>query len=88
MKVEDITAEDYPERVPEGLERYDESLGNNQNWVAITEIVVPTQRDKEQLLKAFEYIHDLSTIDSDFIAVNTIMHMYQCADKIKVKNND
>lgn len=71
--------------IVEGLNRYDETAGDNQKWCTISEIVVPTERDKEQLLKAFEYIHNLRTIDSDYLAVNTIMHMYQHPDAIKVK---
>ena len=73
------------------LDRYDESLetdnGRNpskQKWVTISKIQVPTERDKEQLLEAFTYIHNLRNIDSDYLAVNTLMHMYQRPDVIEV----
>ena len=75
---------DY-DSVTEGMARYDESAGDNQQWCTLTEIIVPTEQDKVQLLKAFNYIHNLREIDSDFLAVNTLMHMYQCPDKIKVQ---
>lgn len=68
----------------DGLVRYDESAGAGQKYVQITEIVVPTEYDKQQLLLAFRYIHDLKEADSDLMAVNTIMHLYTCPDMIKV----
>lgn len=81
---DDQEAFDY-DSVTEGMARYDESAGDNQQWCTLTEIIVPTEQDKVQLLKAFNYIHNLREIDSDFLAVNTLMHMYQCPDKIKVQ---
>ena len=89
MKTTDLNLmedeQDETSSLVEGLDRYDESAGDNQKWCTITEIVVPTEHDKDQLLKAFDYIHNLPTIDSDYIAVNTIMHMYLYPDKIKVR---
>lgn len=69
----------------DGLSVYDVGAGDDQEWVTISEIVVPTEYDKEQLLKAFRYIHYLHDIDPDYMAVNTIMHLYQCPELIKVK---
>ena len=89
MKTSDIKlTEVQPETFStiEGLDRYNESLGDDQPWCNITEIVVPSERDKSQLLKAFEYIHNLREIDSGYLAVNTIMHMYHCPDRITVKS--
>lgn len=60
----------------------------NQQYVSLTKIVVPSEWDKQQLLMAFKYIHDLRNIDSDYMAVNTIMHMYACPDLIEVQNED
>lgn len=88
MKTTDLNLVDDQDEtfsLVEGLARYDESAGNDQKWCTITEIVVPTEYDKDQLLRAFEYIHNLRTIDSDYLAVNTVMHMYLCPDKIKVR---
>jgi len=68
------------------MDRYNENISDDdQPYVSITEIIVPTERDKEQLLEAFEYIHYLKDIDPEFMAVNTIMHMYLRPDDIKVK---
>lgn len=38
-------------------------------------IVVPTELDRQELMEAFEYIHDLD-IDTDYIAVNQLAHEY------------
>ena len=71
------------------MDRYNEDLGDDeQPYVHITEIVVPTEHDKEQLLKAFEYIHYLEDIDPDFMAVNVIMHLYLRPEMIKVVKED
>lgn len=37
----------------------------NDNYVIISKIIVSTQRNKDQLLAAFKYIHDLRNIDSN-----------------------
>lgn len=68
------------------MECYDENKGDDQKWVTITEILVPTEYDKEQLLLAIKYIHDLREIDTDFLAVNTLVHQYLVPDRIKVKS--
>jgi hypothetical protein len=49
----------------------------NPKWVTIEKIIVPTEFDKEQLLRAFKYLHDNRTIDTELMAVNAIVHMYQ-----------
>lgn len=67
------------------MERYPENDEEPKHYVAITEIVVPTQRDKDQLLRAIEYLHDNRTIDTDFYAVNALVHMYEDPDRIKVR---
>lgn len=68
----------------DGMVRYDESK-EEQQWVTIDEIIVPTEFDKEQLLKAIKYIHYLRNIDTDYMAVNTLVHIYENPDLIKVK---
>lgn len=68
--------------------KYDESISSeNQQYVTITKIIVPTQQDKEQLLEAFKYIHDLECIDTDYMAVNSIAHIYEHPDLIEVVNS-
>jgi len=56
--------------------------GDN-NWPIITKIVVPTEYDKEQLLLALKYLHD-QDIDTSFLSVSMLVHLYQQPDKIKV----
>lgn len=74
---------DYNE-VTKDMVRYDEKLCGNQKWVNINEIIVASEWDKEQLLKAFKYLHNNFTIDTDFMAVNSLVHFYLCPEKIKV----
>ena len=68
-----------------GLNRYDDAKGDDQKWGKITKIVVPTEEDKKQLLLASEYIHYLGDIDSDYMMVNTLMHLYEHPDWIEVQ---
>ena len=56
--------------------------GDN-SWVVIKEIRVASQHDKDQLLMALEYLHDCY-IDTDFLAVNSLVHLYTNPDKIIV----
>lgn len=61
----------------DGLERWDNELPDTeQKYVNIDYIAVSSEYDKEQLLKAFKYIHDCLDIDTDYMAVNTIAHLY------------
>ena len=47
-------------------------------------IIVSTESEKLDLLKASKYIHDLKHIDSDIPMVNFVMHLYQAPQVIKV----
>jgi len=67
------------------MDRYNESLGNNQKWVKINKIVVESEHDKQQLLLALKYLHD-GDIDTDYMAVNSLVHMYENPDMIEVSN--
>jgi hypothetical protein len=66
------------------LERY--PTEGDPEWLGLKEIVVSTERDKQQFLQAFKYLHDNRTIDTDFLAVNTLVHIYMNPDLIKVKS--
>jgi hypothetical protein len=70
--------------IPSGMNRYDDALGNDQKWGTVVKIQVATQEDKEQLLKASEYIHNMRELDTDFMMVNTIAHLYTCPELIEV----
>jgi hypothetical protein len=39
-------------------------------------IVVPTQKDKDELIEAFRYIHYLRDLNTDFVIVNQLAHLY------------
>ncbi len=39
-------------------------------------ITVPRQKDKDELIKAFSYIHNLKKLDTDYIIVNQLAHLY------------
>lgn len=57
----------------------------NNKWVTITKIVVPTQEDKEQLLLASRYIHNLRNIDTEINGANVLAHLYTHPEKIVVE---
>jgi hypothetical protein len=57
----------------------------DNKWVTITKIVVPTQDDKDQLLLASRYIHDLRNIDTDINGANLLAHLYHCPELIVVE---
>lgn len=82
--LENLIKRDDEETDVEGLARYVEGK-DERDWVAITKIVVPTARDKVQLLLALKYIHDLRCIDTDYLAVNTLAHQYQLPESIEVE---
>lgn len=68
------------------LKRWEENVADeDQKYVTISKIVVPTEYDKAQLLEASNYIHNLQDIDSEYMAVNTIMHLYERPHLIEVK---
>ena len=86
-KKEKFTIEERAANLVKGkLDRWDESKGKDQAWVTISEIVVPTERDKQQLLAAIKYLH-FCDIDTGYLAVNYLIHIYQNPDLIKVKAN-
>ena len=77
--------EDASMRYVEGLRRYDESKGRDQPWVNVTKIVVPTAFDKVQILLALRYMHDLRCIDTDYMAVNALVHQYKFPERVEVE---
>lgn len=79
----DHRGEQYPE-----LDRYDDDSTVEPKWVVIHEIVVETERDKEQILAASRYIHDLLELDTGYIGVNYIAHLYTNPDLIKVRTKE
>jgi len=76
------------EEIDDTLVRYpEEGSGEEPKCVRISEIIVPDEYSKEQLLLALKYVHDIRTLDTDILAVNTLAHMYQVPDRITVNPN-
>lgn len=47
-------------------------------------IIVPTEKDKDEVLLAFKHFHDSHDIDTDFIVVNQLAHEYITGDNVIV----
>jgi hypothetical protein len=62
--------------------------GDDPSKVIFTrfEIVVPTEKDREELQAAFEYFHDCPNTDTDFVTINQLVHEYKHCDKDKYSN--
>ncbi len=54
-------------------------------WVKY-KIIVPTQKDKSELIQAFKHFHD-SEIDTEYIVVNQLAHEYIEGSNIIVDYN-
>ena len=48
---------------------------SNFPWIKF-KIIAETEEDKKELLEAFRHLHD-ANIDTDFIAVNQLVHLYE-----------
>lgn len=67
------------------LKRYPE---NDEDSIRFSEytIIVPTKRDRKELLEASRYLHDLRCIDTGYIAVNQLVHEYEHKRKTLYSN--
>ena len=74
-------------RLASGMSQYEDELGDDQDWLRIEKIVVPSEKDKQQLLLALEYLHNNFTIDTNFMAVNRLVHLYENPEIIEVSQN-
>ena len=59
---------------------------NKVEWTRY-KIIVPTKKDKEDVLSAFKHFHDSRDIDTDFIVVNQFAHEYITGDNVIVYQN-
>jgi hypothetical protein len=59
---------------PIGLKRYPNDMNNFK--CPKFKIVVDSEETKEQFILALKYIHDLGEVDTDFVLVNQIAHVY------------
>lgn len=48
-------------------------------------ILVENEYDRDQVVAALKYLHDSSDIDTDFVMVNTLVHLHHNPDLIMVK---
>ena len=78
------------------MRKYSKDKNAVINFVNLKKIVVDSEDDKNELLEAFEYLHDFSVkdknnnyvgLDSDNIAVNLLMHLYLNPELIEIENN-
>lgn len=83
-----ILQESYRDSINPNFVYYDEELGDDQKWVTISKIIVPTEFDKEQLLLAIKYLHDNPLIDTDILAVNSLVHLYLNPELIVVEKSE
>jgi len=67
-----------------GIHQYVETA-TDQKWFKLVEIVVETEDDKQQLLLASKYFHDLWDVDTNLIPVNYLCHLYQSPELVRVK---
>ena len=74
-----------PDLVPD-LRRWNDDLPQDQQqWFRITQIEVPSEDDKQQLLLACDYIHDLFVLDTSYMAVNYLAHLSEMPHRIVVR---
>lgn len=70
--------EDYKDPKFDKKRRNTDELTNeefaNVEWTKF-KIIVPTEKDKRELEEALHYLHN-SDIDTDYIAVNQLVHTY------------
>ena len=68
------------------LKRYEDFEEGDFSQNTKYRIIVPTKKDKEELMEAFETIH-YSDIDTDIIVLNQLAHEYQDRNSIVVDKN-
>lgn len=80
------------------MKRYDD-YKNNKNEIYLTKeeiksidftkykIIVPTEKDKKELMEAFEEFHN-SNIDTDYITVNQLSHEYLNEERAEGTSNN
>ena len=71
------------------MERYENE--DSVDGVTFTKykIVVPSERDREELMEAFEHLH-YTDCDTDYVAVNQLIHEYLTPERSgdpRTKNN-
>jgi hypothetical protein len=68
------------------MKKYSNYPENDIPWVKY-KIVVPTEEDRQELMKGFEHIH-YSDVDTENIVVNQLIHEYLDEERMEgAKNN-
>lgn len=55
----------------------------NVDWTKY-KIIVPSEKDRDELLSAFKHFHDSVDIDTDYVVVNQVSHEYVTGNNIIV----
>lgn len=78
---------EHNEKLKENLEPIETKLKRYEDFVDVDftqntkyKIIVPTDKDREELMEAFEMIHN-SDIDTDIIVLNQLSHEYLTEDR-------
>ncbi len=69
------------------LKRYKENVVDSEIKYTEYKIVVPTKRDRKELLEASRYLHDLRCIDTDYITVNQLVHEYELIGDLNIHSD-
>lgn len=67
------------------LEKYPEE--GEPNFIGLNYISVQTERDKQQILNASKYFHDMHELDTDYYGPNLLAHLYTTPHLIKVETS-
>jgi len=68
------------------MKKYSDYPENKWPWTKY-KIIVPTEEDRQELMKGFEHIH-YSDVDTENIVVNQLIHEYLDEERMEgVKNN-
>ena len=71
------------------MEKYGDKDLKDVKWTKY-KIIVPTERDRKELMDAFEEIHNTWEIDTEYVAVNQLAHEYLSEENTgdpQTKNN-
>lgn len=87
MKKKAKTSSDIPKLDKKtGLYKYPEVINSRSaKYFPMVKIIVDSEQSKEQILNAIEYIHNLECVNSDYMAVNSLMHLYLYPDAVEVR---
>ena len=67
----------------------DYQIGETPEYIHL-KIIVKTEEEKQEMLKASKYIHDFSLygLDADIMGVNRFMHLYMSPECIEVRPDE